>query len=191
MGAGDFNVAGYMAAVGKKVESDVELADRIQPVLVVADLSLNAPLHRPAAGAGGQTLSPGAGNRAAYQVVSLDPGGCLVQAQFLTAAGFMRWRVVAPPSGGFIPIGYVSTLSQNGLPLSTILAINRVAVLTTQPHWFVGSATQPTSNAQGDVLFIPRGFGIEWEHTTDQVPTDASIMVQAIAATQGGDDTGT
>lgn len=183
MGSSVFNITELLRVLGIRNVSDLPIAERIQPVLSVGELSGLTPAHvPPTVFCGGTTTAVGA-TRAFLAIQALGVGGSIL--------AWLNWRVVA---GNQIIYATFATDPTGGLgaavnhyPASLVMGASRgqdgaqAGILNnlTDPHY-----TTATATISGPI-YLPYGHWFYAESRNDTTTLTWSALIQDVPASEG------
>lgn len=185
MPTGSYNISRLIAELGFKNVAEMPVLPSIQPTIPLASMAGQVPVHVGSVALGGGVASAVVGQRSAFQLQVLDPGGAVLQ--------FIH-DITVNASGIFVsdtPLvwatGPTPTSVQqfnNGPPSPSLVSLGAVAggAALTDPEVTVNFPV-----AQFAPLYIPRGSYLQLIDSATNKEYRTTICWCGITATEGGD----
>lgn len=130
MGNGSFNLTALWRALGIK-NPETSISERVQPIINVGDFTGLVPQHFPPTNVFGGDVTLVIGEFGTVQVISRDPGGCILKlVQSGTAA--LAFQTQAVPEAGLTPV--IPTTQFSNEPVQSIVESGTVAVQPGDPN---------------------------------------------------------
>ncbi len=182
-GNGTFNLTALWRALGIK-NPQASVSERIQPVMLVSDLSALTPLHRPPTGAFGSDIPPVVGETAMWQFQARAPGGCVIL--YAGTGSVLNYRTGLDLSGDLAPVAPGAILSAEP-PETAVFKGNSATLPGVSDDFPILLATSftvfpPNVNA---TLFVPAGENlIFWRPSISTNLVDTAWIVQDVPASE-------
>lgn len=185
MPTGTYNISRLLRELGLKNVAEMPLRESIQPVIPLASMAGQVPVHVGSVALSGGVASAAAAQRSAFQLQILDPGGAVLQwvhdlsdnvSGIFTSETPLVWST-GPTLTRVVQFN-------NGVPSPSIMNMGAVAggALLTDPE--IGEL-MPV--AQFAPLYIPRGHYLQIIDTATNDEFRLTVCWCGITATEGGD----
>jgi len=184
MPQGSYNVSALLRALGLKNVIEMPVSQTIQPVLPLESMAGQLPVQNGPTGLFGGNVAAVVGENGAIEVVSLDPGGCIILRFESTS---VRVYIVHVQQTAFPfltgPVTHVPQVLSRDTPLTQVFSGNGIDT----DSFINPRITGLGSGSNFGPVFLPRGSRMTIVDAGTNVANSWNILILGIAATEGGD----